>query len=128
VSCGLWKSSCEKSRRPFGEATVAFEKKCWMDPHVIYTHISHYFPLSLTSGPCSSVSSSRTAVGEGHLQVRMKVVWIISTSDPIRIQIMQVRRRVFKIHANVDNPNPIVCRCGLDMMLVISDGSGLSDN
>jgi hypothetical protein len=58
----------------------------------------------------------------------MKVVWIISTSDPIRIQIMQVRRRVFKIHANVDNPNPIVCGCGLDMMLVISDGSGLSDN
>jgi hypothetical protein len=38
------KQLCE---RPFGEATVAFEKKCWMDPHVIYTHISHYFP-SLT--------------------------------------------------------------------------------
>jgi hypothetical protein len=126
VSCGLWKSSCEKDR---------LVKRLWLlKRNVGWTHMLSIpifltiFPLSLTSGPCSSVSSSRTAVGEGHLQVRMKVVWIISTSDPIRIQIMQVRRRVFKIHANVDNPNPIVCGCGLDMMLVISDGSGLSDN
>jgi hypothetical protein len=39
----------------------------------------------------------------------MKVVWIISASDPN----YAVWRRVFDIHADVDNPNPIVCGCGL---------------
>jgi hypothetical protein len=52
-------------------------------------------------------------------QLGMKVVRIISASDPIRIQIMRIWRRVFDIHADVDNPNPIVCGCGL--------GYGVSD-
>jgi hypothetical protein len=52
-------------------------------------------------------------------EVGMKVVWIISSSDPIRIRIMRIWRRVFYIHADVDNPNPIVCGCGL--------GYGVSD-
>jgi hypothetical protein len=43
----------------------------------------------------------------------MKVVWIISASD------LRIWRRVFDIHADVDNPNPIVCGCGL--------GYGVSD-
>jgi hypothetical protein len=42
----------------------------------------------------------------------MKVVWIISASDPIQIRIMRIWRRVFYIDADVDNPNPIVCGCG----------------
>jgi hypothetical protein len=44
----LWESCCEKSRRPFGEVIVAFETKCWTDPHVIHTHMSHSIP-SLTN-------------------------------------------------------------------------------
>jgi hypothetical protein len=45
----------------------------------------------------------------------MRVVRIISASDPIRIRIriMRIWRRAFDIHADVDNPNPIVCGCGL---------------
>jgi hypothetical protein len=58
----------------------------------------------------------------------MKVVRIISASDPIRIQIMRIWRRVFDIHADVDNPNPIVCGCGLGYGVVISDIYGLSGN
>jgi hypothetical protein len=46
-------------------------------------------------------------------KVVMKVVWIISASDPTRIQIMRIWRRVFDIHVDVDNPNPIVCGCEL---------------
>jgi hypothetical protein len=53
------------------------------------------------------------------LALGTKVVWIISASDPIRIRIMRIWRRVFDIHADVDNPNPIVCRCGI--------GYGVSD-
>jgi hypothetical protein len=34
-------------------------------------------------------------------------------SDPIRIRIMRIWRSVFDIHTDVDNPNPIVCGCGL---------------
>jgi hypothetical protein len=52
-------------------------------------------------------------------QVGMKVVWIISAFGPIRIRIMRIWRRVFDIHADVDNPNPIVCGWGL--------GYGVSD-
>jgi hypothetical protein len=50
----------------------------------------------------------------------MKVVWINSTSDP--------KRRVFDIHADVDNPNPIVRGCELGYDVSTSDGYGLSDN
>jgi hypothetical protein len=51
VSCGLWKSCCGESRRPFGEATMAFQT------NVERTHMSSIptflflFLLSLTSGP-----------------------------------------------------------------------------
>jgi hypothetical protein len=40
-------------------------------------------------------------------------------SDPTRIRIMRMWRRVFDIYADVDNPNPIVCGCRL--------GYGVSD-
>jgi hypothetical protein len=42
-----------------------------------------------------------------------ELVWISSASDPIRIRIMQIWRRVFDIHVDVDNPNLIVCGCRL---------------
>jgi hypothetical protein len=47
-------------------------------------------------------------------QVGMKMVWMISASDPIWIRIMRIRRSVFNIDADVDNPNPIVCGCRLE--------------
>jgi hypothetical protein len=40
-------------------------------------------------------------------------------SDTIRIRIMRIWRKVFDIHADVDNPNLIMCECGL--------GYGVSD-
>jgi hypothetical protein len=51
--------------------------------------------------------------------IGMKAERIISASDPIRIRIMRIWRKVFDIHADVDNLNPIVCGCGL--------GYGVSD-
>jgi hypothetical protein len=39
----------------------------------------------------------------------VKVVWIISASDLIRIWSCKYREECFYIHEDMDNPNPIVC-------------------
>lgn len=44
---------------------------------------------------------------------KLKVVWIISSFDPIQIQIIRIRRRGFNIGLDVDNLNLIVCECGV---------------
>jgi hypothetical protein len=46
-------------------------------------------------------------------RIGMKVAWIISASDPVRIRIIRIWRRVLDIHVDVDNPNLIVCVRGL---------------
>jgi len=43
----------------------------------------------------------------------MKVVWIILRTDPIRIRILKIWRRIFNIRADTGNPNPIVCGYGV---------------
>jgi hypothetical protein len=73
---------------------------------------SFFLPLPLSRAAATAAAAALLHTRHGHRRLLgMKVVWIISASDPIRIRITRIWRRVFDIHADVDNPNPIVCGC-----------------
>ena len=61
--------------------------------------------------PIEPRAYSSSQIYMGSVPAGVKVVRIILRSDPNQIQILRIRRIIFNIHADMNNPNPIVCGC-----------------